>query len=380
LKLNRFFQRRDACFCVDGAAGRQDHPAPQAISQGDEKMKMWKKTALSAAIAAGGLLTLAAPAQAYVYSLSTLDISGLTITTTPTAEPGTYTFTLANTATYRSPGTLVGTGNSCTGTFGGATTCGTAGATLGDNTLVLDAPPANGVNNTVNRTNNDFTFIGPTGNYAGSDNVIYDAELVGDASTAAQQIAESALTTDASTATANSEIQSNTQLSWTFTIGSGSLSLNFNADPDQLVTITDAGLGNSAQSNLTTSFTLTNNETNASVSWSPQGTTADDCVVSGFAPGTVICMETADTQDLNRNVAINTATSANNSFDVATLLTAFGIDITGLPSGTYSLALNSVTSNTIVRAAPLPEPGSLALLGIGAVGMGWFVRRRGRNS
>jgi hypothetical protein len=231
-----------------------------------------------------------------------------------------------------------------------------------------------------------MTFFGPgAGNYANADSVINNAQLVGDANTDTDNVAESNLDS-ALTGGASSEIQSITGFSFSFTVDApGSLSLAFLADPDMRAFISAfEGAGSSAQANLNTSFTLRqDNDTDAGdgtalglVNWNPQGTAANDCTASGGPT----CTEDNDTQDLNINVGA-TAPGADNphSFGAGDsgfgdMLTAFGITVAGIDAGTWTLTLNEVKSVDLRRQ--VPEPGILALVGIGLLGLGMSSRRK----
>jgi len=326
---------------------------------------MSKLKLLATAIGAMGAMSVAGPASAYVYGLSHLEIANLTISTTGVAitSPPVFTFNLTNTATFG--------GNTIS-----SASCSSIAANCSAVSPVLDATVANGPGNTLNRAENNYSFIGPNGlsSYATSDSVITTAQLVQGVPTSTNQIAESELNSNGS-ASANAEIQSNTTLVWVLTLAAGSLSLDFSADPDMLVEINDIPGVFSAQANMNSSFSLSKNDGSESVTWTPNGTPGNDCSANG---GTVACAETADTQDLNRNISTGTnPSSISNSYDAASLLTAFGINITGLSGGTYSLALNAVTSNSLVR---VPEPGTIALLGAALAGLGFAGRRKSKQA
>lgn len=354
-----------------------------------------KKLGIAAALAALAL-GASSSASAYVYAGVGLSIEDFTLAIT--GSPVTITrfdFELANGAT------LNGVSQNFTATCGG-----TPGTAAGANNCTptpgsMDALAANAPSSTLIRPNNaetlgEFTFFGAlpanlTGNWANSDSVIETAELVNlGQPTETHNVAESLLTSGSSAAS-RSEIQSTTGFRIQFQIVDGaSLTLSFLADPDLRAAIFGELPGSySAQANLTTSFTLTQNTGgNSSVNWNPQGDIANSCQASGgtTVPATsttptvttlVACTETADSQDLNRNVS----TTTNNTEDLVSwdpnklTAEAFGIRVTGLGAGNYTLSLNETKSTRIARTV-VPEPGMVALMGIALMGFVASARRR----
>lgn len=319
---------------------------------------MFRRTMLAAAAAAVVATGFATSASAYVYGLSYLDIDGLAIEASSPATNITFTFDLTNSARFPLGSPPVTQ----------AASCDNLGTPCGANP-VLDANAANGSGNTVNRANNDFSFLGPTnsGSFATSDSIIRSAELVNLLPTSTEQIAESQLNTNGG-AQSNALIQSNTNLRWNFTTTGGTLGLSFNADPALRAAVNDLAGLYSSQADISATFSLTGTGGGAAglrVSWAPQGTAQNDCTVNGSL--TVTCVESADSQDLNNNVG----TGINPSdvpFSLAAGSTPFGILLANLPAGDYSLVLAANTSNSIRRS--IPEPGVLGLVGLALLGAG----------
>lgn len=339
----------------------------------------FKQTALAAAVAASLAMGICGQANAYVYAGSALSVDNLKIAiggTGVTTSVTNFQFQLTNSAT------LNGASDIQTATCGGtllSNSCSTAPPTL-------DALPANAPGGTLIRPNNaglpgEFTFFGPltgfVGNYSNSDSVITTAELVQlGQPTSTRNIAEALLNTGAS-ASGESQIQSSTGLTFTFTIGGGgpaTLDLSFMADPDLAAIISGEPAGIfSAQANLNSSFTLSQNTGGSGfVNFTPKGTGLDCTALGG-----PVCTVLLDTQSLN----VNVSTTVNNtsslfSFEPNALNeTAFSIHIANLSAGTYTLALNENKSTNLARR-PLPEPGTLALMGISILGLFATMRRK----
>jgi hypothetical protein len=334
------------------------------------------------ALAIAALLALGGAGQAHAgaYAASALLIENFTIAFQPLGSPpgstiniDSFSFTTTNSATLN--GNSVVSSANCNGTFVGpnpGTNCGLPPA------LALNALPANAPGGAVTRLDNNFALFG-TGNgpFSNSDSVIRTAELTGSVAANTQQVAESEVLTTG-TASANAEIQSTTGFTFKFTTADpGSLLLDFNATPFLQAALSAIGfISGNAQANVSASFTLENDTTSDRFSWSPQGTAGNDCTVTqtamGLALGTLSCTERADTLDLNDNRG---RSSPGNSGGTIFSPGTFGLTAAGLYAGPWTLSLNTVTS-TQLRLETVPEPGTLALVGLALAAMGLRARRK----
>ena len=308
-------------------------------------MKFSKKklaVAFSAVLSAG----MVSQASADVYGLSYLDIDNLTVGFNAVGGgAGAYTFSINQDAILNGVADGSSGAASCGGIFGVGTTC--AGGSPHLSGTVQNAP--GGV---VARGEGDYTKFGTVGDYANAEAEVLSATLLGDVSTHVESISESNLH-NGTGAQSNTNLSSNTSLSLTFDVGpAGTLSVAFDAVIDVLTQVTGGDLG-IAQANSGATLVL-QKAGNTLASWAPTGT---NTVTTCFAGLTCTATESA--------LSLNNTSSSDGIANSVSGSGSYRIDISGLTSGSYTLAFGTTTSTDLIRFQQVPIPGTLLLMGTG---------------
>jgi hypothetical protein len=131
-----------------------------------------------------------------------------------------------------------------------------------------------------------------------------------------------------------------------------------------------------ASADMAVSFTLSKDGAfGVGASWAPNGAVDQNCQ----AGGGVTCLEIGDVESLNGNVG-TTSDNTNDQYSYGPNvpgLVGYHSFINGLTAGNWTLVLKATTSTNLTH---VPEPGALALMGIGLLGLGMSTYRSKKSS
>ena len=322
-----------------------------------------KKHGLALALAATVGAGMASQASADVYGVGYINVYDLQVffPNATGGQPGLYQFQVDAQASLNN-NSSAGGANSCTATFPGIGTCGPAGA---GNVLESPAQNAPGATNGVTRGDDDYTQYYNAGQYSNAESTIIDAVLVGDGATHATSISESNLQS-VTVAASNTNVQSTTQISATFTIPEGQpadgvFQILFNADWFVSAEVSGGSMG-LAQANSGLTVDLQSGGTPI-VQWTPNAFGNPGCL-GGL---TCVAVEAG---------SLNNSASSDGAADTKQGTGFFSLNVSGLTSGTYTLAIASTTSNLVSLVPEVPVPGTLMLMGMGLLAGAGVSRRK----
>ena len=300
--------------------------------------------AFSAALGVG----MVSQASADVYGLSYLNVDNLNVAFNAVGGgAGLYTFSTNQDAILNGAADPTSGAASCAGSFGNFSSCSGPAPTLSGK--VQNAPGSS-----VVRGEGDYTVYGSVGNYSNAEAEVVAATLTGDPTTHVTSISESNLSL-ATSAQSNTNVGSNTNLALTFAVGpAGTLSVSFDADINVHTEVSGGDLGIAQAASGATLLLQKNGVTIAS--WAPTGTNTVTACATLLG---VTCVATES------ELSLNNTSSSDGTANIVAGSGSYRIDVSGLTTGTYTLAFNTTTSTDLFRVAQVPVPSSLLLMGTG---------------
>lgn len=322
-------------------------------------MKLSKKK-LGVMVGAALSFGMVGQASADVYGLSSVQINDLHVVFNATLQNApSFTFETNQDARLNGASDLSDGAANCAGIVGLGNSCNAASPRLSG--TVQNAPGSSSI-----RGENDYTKFGSVGNYSGAEAAIVTAVLLGDPATSTSSISESNIAA-ATSAQANTNVGSNTLLNLDFTIAEdgGAFSIAFEAIIDVLSKVTGVDVSHGlAQANSGLTVIL-QKAGQTLASWAPTGNNNVTTCAAGL---TCTAVEAA--------LSLNNSTSSSGAANQVAGSGRYSLDVAGLTTGQYTLALASTTSTNLARFPVVPVPGTLFLMGAGLLAGARALRRK----
>jgi hypothetical protein len=323
----------------------------------------FKLLTLSASLLAGGLvLSEQAQAGAYAFSYNHIQNGFIDVT----GGTATITRSSSSTSTSGTPLPVTSPGDLVVGTTPNASPATQGSPVRTDETI--------GGNPNVDATG--YTQFGRGGatSYSWADgNTV--SEQTATTLIDIRNAAEGNIHGGVGSATSGAENSSSSLLQMTTVLGApGTLGFSFQANPYLEAFVHNDG--SVASANLDNNLTITAVDVagftlgDVMFSWAPDGSI-------NLVPGLIGGTETADGENLNLSINDLVADGLDVRYsDNGATFSNFAAISGLLPAGTYTISLFTQESQLVDKVGVVPEPATLALVGLGMLGIGFAGRRR----